>query len=96
MLDEGDLLDEDNDGIFDSFYNRKTGDKTKVVRYNNTTYIIDFEGDNKWDVVYNIETQKTVEFYEYIEPKLTPGFELIYLLMLLAIFMIILRKKRKK
>ena len=52
--------------------------------------------DNKWDVIYNTETQKTVEFYEYIEPKLTPGFELIYLLALLAIFMIILRKKRKK
>ncbi|MFE3845736.1 PKD domain-containing protein, partial [Thermoplasmatota archaeon] len=94
--DTGYLIDEDGDGIYDSYYNKNSGRKTTIVQYNNTTYIFDIDGDDKWDLIYDTKTGLKTEFYEYIEPKLTPGFELLYLLTLLAIFLIILRKRRKK
>jgi hypothetical protein len=94
--DTGYLIDEDGDGIYDSYYNKNSGRKTTIVKYNNTTYIFDIDGDDKWDLVYNTENGEKTEFYEYIEPKITPGFELLYLLALIAIFMLIIRKRRKK
>jgi PKD repeat protein len=94
--DTGYLIDEDGDGIYDSYYNKHSGRKTTIVKYNNTTYIFDVDGDDKWDLIYNTETGEKTEFYEYIEPKITPGFEILYLLALLAIFIFILRKRRKK
>jgi PKD repeat protein len=83
--DTGYLVDEDGDGIYDSYYNRNSGRKTTIVKYNNTTYIFDIDGDDKWDLIYNTENKERTEFYEYITPKLTPGFELLYLLALLII-----------
>ena len=77
----------------DSFHNRKTG-KKNIIRYNNTTYIIDVNGDDKWDYIYDIKTGKTEGFYEYIELKLTQGFKFIYILIMIAAVLIVLRRRK--
>ena len=68
---------------------------TNIIKYNNTTYIFDVDGDDKWDLIYDTTKGVKKDFYDYIEPKLTPGFEIYYLLMLIAMFMLIIRRKKR-
>ena len=98
---KGYLVDEDSTDPFDVFDNTDTGEKTDVEKENDT-YLIDSDGDGKWDYAYNPDTglstyldylyQKYFTIYQ--EEMSTPGFELISLLAMMAIVLIILRRKR--
>jgi hypothetical protein len=50
--DLGYLLDSDSDGIFDSFHNDVTAKET-LIEMKNGMYLIDLDGDNRWDYEYN-------------------------------------------
>ncbi|UCF12799.1 MAG: DUF11 domain-containing protein, partial [Thermoplasmatales archaeon] len=97
----GELIDLNSNNTWDVFYNDATGNQTIVGRENNT-YLIDSDGDGKWDYAYNLITelspyvdfviQKWLKIYE--EEK-TPGFEAISLLAMIVLILVILRKKRR-
>ena len=98
----GYLVDENSDGTYDSFENTDTGEKTDVEK-DNGNYLIDSDGNDKWDHAYNPETGLLTyymhvyhKFFEiYQEAKNTPGFELISLLVAITLISIILKRRRK-
>jgi len=96
---KGYLVDEDSDNTYDSFNNTDTGEQTDVEKENNT-YLIDSSGNSKWDHVYNPETGLST-YYDYVYQKYyniyqqsTPGFELVSLLAMMALVLIIMRRRR--
>lgn len=52
----GYLIDNDGDGLYDSFYNSATGQETDVERQNDGTYLIDETGNEEWDYAYDLDT----------------------------------------
>ena len=68
----------------------------------NNTYLIDADGDGKWDYAYNLITELS-PYVEYViqkylniyETEKIPGFETISLLAMIALVLVILRKKRR-
>ena len=56
VQDFGYLIDEDSDGIYDSFYSNATGIKTKVEHLSNGNYLIDIDGEGMQYYEYNSAT----------------------------------------
>jgi len=53
----GYLIDYEEDGIYNVFYNNATGEKIGVEQQGNeTTYLIDIDEDGEWDYIYDSET----------------------------------------
>jgi len=96
-------VDEDSNDPFDLFDNTDTGEQMDVDKENNT-YLIDSDGDGKKDYAFDLETGLLSTFYEYVYQKYkkifydeineTPGFEVISLLAMMALVLIILRRRR--
>jgi len=100
---EGYLVDEDSTDPFDIFDNSDTGDQTDVQKEEDGTYLIDSDNDGEWDHVYNPDMDVLLTYEDYIWEKYykiaqeklsTPGFELISLLVVIALVAIILRRRR--
>jgi len=85
----GYLLDNDGDGYYDAFYSDETHQTVSVQR-NGDTYLIDKDGDGAWEYVYNATHGLT----SYVEPRKTPGFDLVTILCA-ALGTIVLLKKRR-
>ena len=49
---KGYLVDEDSEDTFDIFANEDTKNKT-AVKVENNTYLIDTDGDGRWDYAFN-------------------------------------------
>ncbi len=98
---KGDLIDPDSDDTWEVFYNDTTGNQTDVKKENDN-YLIDSDGDGKWDHVYNpVEGLSTYFDYVYqkylkiyAEANKTPGFGIISVLAMMALVLIILRRRR--
>ena len=98
---KGDLIDPDSDDTWEVFYNDTTGNQTDVKKENDN-YLIDSDGDGKWDHVYNLVEGLSTYFdyvYQkylkiYTEADKTPGFEIISVLAMMALVLIILRRRR--
>ena len=98
---KGDLIDPDSDDTWEVFYNDATGNQTDVKKENDN-YLIDSDGDGKWDHVYNLVEGLSTYFdyvYQkylkiYTEANKTPGFEIISVLAMMALVLIILRRRR--
>lgn len=71
----GYLLDDDGDGVYDSFFSSAADLQTPVQQVNNA-YVIDSDGDGDWD--YRFHASQGLTAYE--EPAQTPGYELLLLL----------------
>ncbi len=105
VIDEeikGLIIDEDGNDPFDIFNNSETKDKTKVV-LDSGSYLIDSNGDTKWDYAFNFNTG-LITYYEFVYnkyiviyelQKAAPGFELIFALLAIALMVLIIRRKRK-
>ncbi len=96
---KGYLIDEDSEDIYDVFNNTETKKQTHVI-IENGTYLIDIDGDGRWDYAFNLESG-LLRYHDYLYEKYytmykdTPGFELISLLAIIALLAIILRRRRK-
>ena len=84
----GYLLDNDGDGLYDAFYSDETHQTVSVQR-NADTYLIDKDGDGTWDYVYNA----TYGLTSYVEPRKTPGFELVFVLCAATVAMFLWKKR---
>jgi PKD repeat protein len=85
----GYLLDNDGDGLYDAFYSDETH-QTIPTQRNGDRYLIDKDGDGQWDYVYSAINGLT----SYEAPRKTPGFELVIILLAIAVGVIIGRIKR--
>jgi hypothetical protein len=95
----GYLVDEDSDDTYDFFNNTNTQEINDIIKENNT-YLIDSDGDSKWDHTYSQE-KGVLTYYEYVYQKYyqkykttTPGFEIVSLLAMIAIVLIIMRRRK--
>ena len=68
VSDTGYLIDNDGDGVYDSFYNEITS-QSSSVGMSDGMYLIDSDGDGDWDFTYN-EQQG---FIPYQEPEEKQG-----------------------
>ncbi len=92
---EGNLIDGNNDDTYDFFEDTDSGKLTKVIKYNDTTYILDSKGNDKWDYVYRLNTKETTDINEYISQRI-PGFDTgIFIAMMIIVLCFIAIKKRK-
>lgn len=95
--DIGYLIDSDSNGSYDLFYCNNTGVES-AIKEENGSYLIDIDGDEKWDFGYNFDTG-LLSYYEYLYNKYykiykeVPGFEVISVLGII-IMLILIRKRR--
>lgn len=86
--DVGYLVDSNSDTVFDVFYCNETGEVTNVeLRAGN--YLIDFNGDNNWDFIYN-----DAEGLKTYQENVLSGFEFIIVICGI-VFLIIFGKQRR-
>jgi PKD repeat protein len=85
----GYLIDYDSDGIYDAFYSDETKQTLSVLRKDGS-YLIDKDGDGNWDYVYSDSTGLT----SYQPPRKTPGFEMVFVLFSIVVFLFLSKKKR--
>jgi len=83
------MTDDDTDGTYDSFHNDTSGQKTDVEKQDDGTYLLDDDGDDSWDWIYDIETDTLTEYSG--EPTSEPdNTALIVLAIIVILFLIIL------
>ena len=58
----GYVIDIDDDGIFDIFYNKTTAIETVIKHQYDGTYLIDINGNGNWDYIYNLTDGITTPF----------------------------------
>ncbi len=97
--DIGYITDDDADGTYDTFHNASL--ETSLGQETDN-YLIDSNGDSKWEYVYNLETGLKT-YFDYVYQKYydlyqktskTPGFEMITLLAIIALLVILLRWRK--
>jgi hypothetical protein len=90
----GYLTDDDGDEIYDAFYLNVMENKRNVSRQDNGTYLIDVDGDGKWDHLFD---PVSGELSEYEEKQEEGDFPWLYLgIGLFIIFIIGLFYRRRR
>ncbi len=100
--DIGYLIDENSNGTYDSFYSNETNEQISVEKEDDWIYLIDSDRDGKRDYAYNQTTRILTLYYNFIYDKFlkiyqeeTPGFEVISVLIMMALVIIILRRRKR-
>ncbi len=92
------LVDINNNGTFDIFYNTENKNYTNLIYYNKDIILIDIDGDNKWDYKYEIGSNLLSIYQTHLqnENKKESVFDLIIpiliILIILSIILIFLKK----
>jgi heme/copper-type cytochrome/quinol oxidase subunit 2 len=82
------------DGVYEKFHSNETGVETTVNHQADGTYLIDTNGDGKWNTLYNPVSGQTQVYRE--QPILQ--YALIILAILIAVFLLlfyIMRGRRR-
>jgi len=83
------IIDTDNDGKVDIFYNSSSGKTTTIYYKSKNQYLIDENGDGKWDYIYD----PAGALSKYIKEETNPTSELpiiIYLLLIIFVLVVII------
>ena len=64
---QGYMIDYDNDGIFDKFFNSYTEVESYVQKLPNGTYLIDIDNDRNWDYYYDIENNELTVYQSAVD-----------------------------
>jgi hypothetical protein len=98
---KGYLVDEHSENPYNVFDNAATGRQTSVEKVDNNTYLIDSDGNGKWDYAFNLKTGLVPystyvyqKYYALYQNAKTPGFEALSVLAMLILVVIILRRRR--
>lgn len=99
----GYLLDTDDTGIHDIFYNDETGIETRV-RYleDDNTYLIDYNNDGSWDYIYNSVNGEIEEYHREKQKTVkTQNITLIFIITIivgiaasLVVFLLYFKKEK--
>jgi hypothetical protein len=87
----GFIIDNDNDKIYDSFRSNKTG-KITEIKQKNGNYLIDENGDDKWD--YSFDIVNGLGIYQKNKETESPAFEIIYILISICMVILYLNKRK--
>ena len=87
---QGDLVDEDSDGVYDFFYNYSSEKKTEVDQDSDGCYLIDSTGDDKWDFIYDSETEELTDYELGVQDPVSPQGQNTAIILLAIFLMIIL------
>ncbi|UCH71762.1 MAG: PKD domain-containing protein [Thermoplasmatales archaeon] len=90
----GYMTDDDADGTYDKFHT--TGVETDVEKQNDGTYLIDNDGDEEWDYVYDPDTDTLTEYTPINDAMwYMLGLGLIIAIAFLLVIYLALKKKKK-
>jgi len=92
LRDFGYLLDTDDDGVFDTFQNETTGEKTAIELVDGD-YLIDEDGDGEWNYKYN-EADGLSAFSEEDKEEETPGLGIFMIIIFLILIGFIHKRKK--
>jgi hypothetical protein len=101
VKDIGYLIDTDSDGTYDSFYSNETGSETAPEKQDDGTYLINSDGIEGWDWVYDPETDTLTPYSAPSEPE-EDWTWLLYILIIVIIILLLIaaaimgRKKPKE
>ena len=96
----GYITDDDTDETYDTFHDT---DVETALGQDGDNYLIDSDGDGKWDHAYNLTTG-LLTYFEFVYNKYhmifqtelsTPGFDVIPVLAMLGLLVIILRRRKR-
>ena len=91
----GYIIDYDANGVYEKFYSNSTEEETDTGK-DNGKYLIDEDGDGKWDWVYDKETDTLTPYTEEEEDDYTLWYVLIILLLIIILIIIGYLASRKK
>ncbi len=74
------MIDTNNDGEYDYFYNSENKNVSRLKKQKNL-YLIDEDGDGKWDYTYDPSNGEIKSYQENIENKETKKFSFLYLIL---------------
>lgn len=102
VLEKGYLLDENNDGIYDSYQSNQTDTTNSVETKQDDIYLIDDNGDGEWDYEFVVTTQQlssydtssSVQDKDNIVMILLIGIVVAIIMIILAV--IVYRTKKNK
>jgi hypothetical protein len=89
---DGFLIDNENDGTYDAFQSLVYEKRTDVKQDASGNYLIDTDGNGKWDYTYNPASGESKTYASTNDDRGTPGFELI--LIVCAIALVLFWKRR--
>jgi|GEM_PF-6389295 len=87
----GYLVDEDSDGVYDTYYSDDNLTKDLEISKEGL-YLLDSDSDGRYDYIYD-STQKTIDTYQQEEGQ-TPYLFAIFLPLILFIILLIVRKRK--
>ena len=101
VKDQGYLIDSNGDGIYDLFHSNETGNESAVQQISDGRYLLDIDGDNSPDHIFDPKTKELITYTPAPKPGNTSETKNWYILLwpILLIFVIIvllLVAKRRK
>jgi hypothetical protein len=91
----GYLIDYDSDNTYDAFHSNETENEYKVKKLESGKYLIDSDGDEEWDYVYNPLNNKLSKYIEQTEINYTMVLIMLIICPILIIFIFGKKKKIK-
>ena len=88
----GYLIDDNDDGTFDSFYSNTTDSETNIEMQEDAEYYIDVDDDGQWDYIVNSATGDMAPYKTDDENKPIPGFQIT--LVICSLIFILFWKRR--
>jgi len=85
----GYLIDRTGVGTSYTFYSNSTMKETKVQKLVNGTYLIDSDGNDKWDYTFD-----TIHGLTVYKPPIIPGFELVFVICTIVVSILLWKNKR--
>ncbi len=85
----GYLIDNDNDGVYDLFHNDASGKESNVNMIGDNHYLINTDGDDKWDYIYDAANDEIEEYVREGKKSIkTQGLPLTFVVLIIAIIIV--------
>jgi parallel beta-helix repeat protein len=96
---QGFMIDENGDGVYDSYYNNATGHTSRVQQQADGTYLVDTNGDGTWDMVYNPASGTLSAYSPSIIggtsiPLWSIGLVIVLIIVIIGIVLVLMRRKK--
>ncbi|RLF40407.1 MAG: hypothetical protein DRN12_05450 [Thermoplasmata archaeon] len=94
--DIGYLIDKDSDNSYDTFHNSATGQETPVAKDDAGKYLIDSNGDDTWDYIYDVDTDTLNEYNQPSNLDLTLLLAILALIGAIILIILLLLRRREE
>ena len=87
---QGYLIDSNNDGIYDKFYNNLTGKETDVEKQIDGTYLINSDLDEDWDYIFDLDIGTLTIYDNSVEEEKIEDNTMLYIITVVIVFVILI------